>query len=100
MITATSTPTYISKDETLTVYETTVQVKTSSTAQTIAELQGILKSILSSTRLNLDEAVRISEIMAEEANTLALNVKRMMGGENNDKDQDIGSAGVQTPAEE
>lgn len=99
MITATSTPTYVSKDESLTVYETTVQVKTSSTAQTIAELQGILKSILSSTQLNLDEAVRISEILAEESNTLALNVKRMMGGENNDQDQDPGSAGIQTPAE-
>lgn len=88
MITATSKPTYVSKDESLTVYETTVQVKTSSTAQTIAELQGILKSILSSSQLNLDEAVRISEILAEEANTLALNVKRLMEGENNDKDQD------------
>lgn len=99
MITATSTPTYVSKDETLTVYETTVQVKTSSTAQTIAELQGILKSVLGSTQLNLDEAVRICEILAEEANTLALNVQRMMGGENNDKDKDIRSAGLQTPAE-
>ena len=94
MITATSTPTYVSKDETLTVYETTVQVKTSSTAQTIAELQGILKSILSSTQLNLDEAVRISEVLAEEANTLALNVQRMRGGENNDKDTDTGSSGL------
>ena len=99
MITATSTPTYVSKDETLTVYETTVQVKTSSTAQIIAELQGILKSILSSSQLNLDEAVRISEILAEEANTLALNVQRMMGGEINDKDTYTGSAGLQTPAE-
>lgn len=94
MITVTSTPTYISKDETLTVYETTVQVITSSTSQTVAELHAILKSVLSSTQINLDEALRISEILAEEANTLALNVKCMMGGENNDQDQDIRSAGL------
>lgn len=84
MITATSVITYESKDKSLRVYETTVQVKTDSTAQTIAEFQGILKNILGSTQLNLDEAVRISEILAQEANTLALNVQRMMGGDNND----------------
>lgn len=99
MITATSVITYESKDKSLRVYETTVQVKTDSTSQTIAEFQGILKNILGSTQLNLDEAVRISEILAQEANTLALNVQRLMGGDNNDQDKDLGSAGIQTPAE-
>lgn len=85
MIKATSTATYTSKDKKLMVYETVVNIETDDSAELMAEFQAILKSILGNTQLKLDEAVRISEILAEEANTLSANVKRMM--EETDADQ-------------
>ena len=88
MISVTSKPTYTSKDQKLIVYETTVEVDVESTPQLMAELQAVLRSILSSTQLKMDEAIRISEILAQEANTLAQNVQRMMGGEDLDQNKD------------
>lgn len=94
MITVTSKPTYTSKDQKLIVYETTVHVDSESPAQLMAELQAVLRSILSSTQLKMDEAIKISEILAQEANTLAKNVQRMMGGEELDQNKDTGSSGL------
>lgn len=88
MITVTSNPTYTSKDKKMIVYETVVEVKVDSSPELMAELQAVLRSILSSTALKLDEAIRISEIMAQEADTLSENVKRMMKEEHTNEDQD------------
>ena len=85
MITATSKPTYTSKDQKLIVYETTIRIETEDSAELMAEFQAILKAILGNTQLKLDEAVRISEILAEESNTLSANVKRIL--EEADADQ-------------
>ena len=87
MITVTSNPTYVSKDEKLKVYETVVKVETHDSTELFSELQAILKSILGSTQLTLSEAVRISEILAEEADTLSANVKRMMEEDDNDQNK-------------
>lgn len=90
MITVTSNPTYTSKDKKMIVYETVVQVEVDSTPELMAELQAVLRSILSSAELKLEDAIRISEIMAQEADTLSENVKRMMREDHTDevKDQD------------
>lgn len=87
MITVTSNPTYTSKDQKMIVYETVVQVEVDSTPELMAELQAVLRSILSSAQLKLDDAIRISEIMAQEADTLSENVKRMMREEHTNEDQ-------------
>lgn len=88
MITVTSNPAYTSKDQKMIVYETVVQVEVDSTPELMAELQAVLRAILSSSQLKLDEAIRISEIMAQEADTLSENVKRMMREEHKDEVKD------------
>lgn len=88
MITVTSNPTYTSKDKKMIVYETVVKVEVDSTPELMAELQAVLRSILSSAELKLEDAIRISEIMAQEADTLSENVKRMMREEHKDEVKD------------
>lgn len=88
MITVTSNPTYTSKDQKMIVYETVVQVEVEDSPELMAELQAVLRSILSSAQLKLEDAIRISEIMAQEADTLSENVKRMMREEHTNEDQD------------
>lgn len=88
MITVSSNPTYTSKDQKMIVYETVVQVEVDSTPELMAELQAVLRSILSRAQLKLEDAIRISEIMAQEAVTLSDNVKRMMREDHKNEDQD------------
>lgn len=88
MITVSSKPSYTSKDQKMIVYEAVVQVEVVSTPELMAELQAVLRCILSSAQLKLEDAIRISEIMAQEANTLSENVQRMMRDEHNNEDQD------------
>ena len=88
MITATSKQMYQSKNKKLAVYETCVQIKSEDAAEVLAELEAILKSVISSELLNAETAVRIAQIMEDEAETLAKTVRQMMGGDNNVPDPD------------
>ena len=88
MITATSKQTYQSKNKKLSVYETCVQIESEDTAEVLAELESILKAVISSELLNAETAVRIAQIMEDEAETLAKTVRQMMGGDDNVPDPD------------
>lgn len=89
MITATSKQTYQSKNEKVSVYETCVQIESEDAAEVLAELEAILKAVISSELLNAETAVRIAQIMEDEAETLAKTVQQMIGGDAHDQDPDI-----------
>lgn len=89
MISVSSKPVYTSRNQKCTVYETTVLIEEHDNSELIAEFQAVLRSVLGSAQLKLDEAVEIAKILEEEAATLSKNVQRMMGGDTDDQDQDI-----------
>ena len=89
MISVSSKQMYTSRNHKCAVYETTVIIEERDSAELMAELQAILRSVLGSAQLKLDEAVQIAKILDEEAATLSKNVQRMMGGDTDDQDQDI-----------
>lgn len=81
MITVTSKPNYTSKDHKFMVFETTVKIEVEDNATLMAELDSVLRSIISSDHISLRESEEIARILEEAANTLAEHVKALMGGE-------------------
>lgn len=87
MIHVTSTPKYSSTDKKMVLYESQVVIEVDDTCELMAELQCILKSVITNVNLKLTDAAKIAEIMNEEAENLSKKVIELMGCENNDQNK-------------